>query len=102
MKSVRRGKSVGKQARKRVRRQVQIGAPDPSLTRFSGVSAVAEMVDKLDVVARLDRGIGLQHARAFEFTEFASCLNLAILRRLHRGISHRLAMGSTQLRAFVG
>lgn len=35
-----------------------IGAPDPSLTATSGVAAVAEFVDKLDVVARFDRGIG--------------------------------------------
>lgn len=58
MKRVRRGKSVGKQARKRVRRQVRIGAADPSLTRFSGVAAAAEFVDRLDVVGWLDRGIG--------------------------------------------
>ncbi|MFN8028755.1 MAG: hypothetical protein U0Q10_00140 [Dermatophilaceae bacterium] len=32
--------------------------PDPSLTGFSGVAAVAELVDRLDVVGRLDRGIG--------------------------------------------
>jgi hypothetical protein len=37
---------------------VRIGAPDPSLTATSGVAAVAEFVDKLNVVARLDRGIG--------------------------------------------
>jgi hypothetical protein len=37
---------------------VRIGAPDPSLTANSGVAAVGEFVDKLDVVARLDRGVG--------------------------------------------
>ncbi len=37
---------------------MRIGAPDPSLTAASGVAAVAEFVDRLDVVARLDRGIG--------------------------------------------
>ena len=31
---------------------------DPSLTATSGVAAVAEFVDKLDVVARFDRGVG--------------------------------------------
>ena len=37
-----------------------MGAPDPSrLTATSGVAAIAEFVDKLDVVGRLDRGIGL-------------------------------------------
>ncbi|MGH8968868.1 MAG: IS1380 family transposase [Actinomycetes bacterium] len=37
---------------------MRIGALDPSLTATSGVAAVAEFVDKLDVVARFDRGIG--------------------------------------------
>jgi hypothetical protein len=44
--------------RKRARKQVRIGAPDPSLTATSGVAAVAEFVDKLDVVGRFDRGVG--------------------------------------------
>jgi len=44
--------------RGRVRNRVRIGAPDPSLTATSGVAAVAEFVDQLDVVARFDRGIG--------------------------------------------
>lgn len=44
--------------RGRVRKRVRIGAPDPSLTATSGVAAVGEFVDKLDVVARFDRGIG--------------------------------------------
>jgi hypothetical protein len=37
---------------------VRIGAPDPSLTAISGIVAVAEFVDKLDVVDVFDRGIG--------------------------------------------
>ncbi len=37
---------------------MRIGAPDPALTAASGVAAIAEFVDKLDVVGRLDRGIG--------------------------------------------
>jgi hypothetical protein len=37
---------------------VRIGAPDPSLTATSGVAAVAEFLDSLDVVERFDRGIG--------------------------------------------
>ncbi len=37
---------------------MRIGAPDPSLTATSGVAAVAEFVDRLDVVGRFDRGIG--------------------------------------------
>jgi hypothetical protein len=44
--------------RGRVRKQVRIGAPDPSLTGSSGVAAIAEFVDKLDVVGRFDHGIG--------------------------------------------
>lgn len=54
VKRVRRGKSV----RKRGRGRVQIGAPDRSLTATSGVVAVAEFIEKLDVVGRLDRGVG--------------------------------------------
>ncbi len=39
------------------RQRVLIGAPDPALTGTSGVAAVAELVDALGVVDRLDRGI---------------------------------------------
>jgi hypothetical protein len=42
----------------RVTKRVRIGAPDPSLTATSGVAAVGEFLDKLDVMARLDRGVG--------------------------------------------
>lgn len=44
--------------RARARKRVRIGAPDPSLTATSGVAAVAEFVDKLDVVGRFDQAIG--------------------------------------------
>nr|WP_297777279.1 IS1380 family transposase [Mycobacterium sp.] len=54
MKRVRRRKP----ARKHVRRRVRIGAPDPSLTATSGVAAVAEFVEKLDVIGILDRRVG--------------------------------------------
>lgn len=54
MRTVRGGKSV----RKRGRGRVQIGAPDPSLTATSGVAAVAEFIEALDVVGGLDRGVG--------------------------------------------
>ena len=60
VKSVRRGG----RGRKHVRERVQIGAADPSLTATSGVAALAEFVDKLDVVARFDRGIGAIKQRA--------------------------------------
>jgi hypothetical protein len=53
-----------KPARKRARRRVRIGAPDPSLTATSGVAAVAEFVEKLDVVGTFDRGIGAIKQRA--------------------------------------
>jgi hypothetical protein len=44
--------------RRRSRPRVRIGAPDPSLTGCSGMAAVTELVDRLDVVARLDATIG--------------------------------------------
>lgn len=50
--------------RKPARKRVWIGAPDPSLTATSGVAAVAEFVEKLDVVSTFDRGIGSIKTRA--------------------------------------
>jgi len=50
--------------RKHGRKRVQVGASDPSLTATSGVAAIAEFVDKLDVVGRFDRGIGSIKERA--------------------------------------
>ncbi|HET7071571.1 MAG TPA: IS1380 family transposase [Nocardioides sp.] len=38
---------------------MRIGAPDPALTATSGVAAIAEFIDRLDVVGRFDRGIGV-------------------------------------------
>ena len=32
---------------RRLRRRVLVGAPDPSLTRYSGMAAVTELVDRL-------------------------------------------------------
>lgn len=49
---------------RRFRKQVQVGAPDASLTATSGVAAVAEFCDKLDVVATFDRSIGSIKKRA--------------------------------------
>jgi hypothetical protein len=37
---------------------VGVGAPDASLTKVSGMAAVTELVDRLDVVGRLDTAIG--------------------------------------------
>ena len=43
--------------RRRIRR-VRIGTPDPTLTPVSGLLAVTELVDRLDVIDRLDAAIG--------------------------------------------
>jgi hypothetical protein len=39
-------------------RRVRIGAPDPALTSVSGMVAVTELVDRLDVIGRLDDAVG--------------------------------------------
>ena len=39
-------------------RRVRIGAPDPTLTPVSGMVAVTELVERLDVIGRLDAAIG--------------------------------------------
>ena len=48
---------------RRVRRRVRIGAPDVSLTRFSGAVAVTELVDRLAMIRLLDAAIGPIKAR---------------------------------------
>jgi len=42
-------------------KRVRIGAPDPTLTRFSGIAAVTELVDRLGVVEAFDL-----HARPYK------------------------------------
>jgi hypothetical protein len=42
---------------------VRIGAPDGSLTRFSGLLAVTELLDRLAMIDRLDAAIGPIKAR---------------------------------------
>jgi hypothetical protein len=42
----------------RLRRRVQTGASDSSLTRFSGMVAVAELVDRLGTIELLEAAIG--------------------------------------------
>jgi hypothetical protein len=43
---------------------VRIGAPDPSLTPAAGMVAVTELVERLDVIGRLDAVIGpIKHRR---------------------------------------
>src|SRR3954454_11847782 len=43
---------------RRGRRRVRIGAPDRSLTPVSGMVVVTELVERLDVIGRLDTAIG--------------------------------------------
>ena len=43
---------------RRLRLLVRVGVPDPSLTRFSGLVAVTELVDRLNMITLLDRAIG--------------------------------------------
>lgn len=50
------------------RARVQVGAPDESLTRFSGLAAVTELVDRLGVIKRLDAAIGPIKTRDRGFT----------------------------------
>src|SRR5690349_10164312 len=47
-----------RRARRVPRPRVRIGAPDPSLTRHSGLAAITELAQKLRVVDRLDAAIG--------------------------------------------
>ena len=42
----------------RLRRRVRVGAPDPSLTGYSGMAAVTELVDRLAMIKLLDVAIG--------------------------------------------
>ena len=61
--------------RRRVGRQVRVGAPDPGLTGVSGMLAVTELVDRLGVVTLLDGAIGPIKARERGFTggELGEC-----------------------------
>jgi len=43
---------------RRLRRRVRVGAPDPSLTPVSGMVAVTELVDRLNMIKLLDAAIG--------------------------------------------
>ena len=45
--------------------RVRIGVPDASLTPASGVVAVAELADRLGMVAALDDVVGARQARGF-------------------------------------
>ena len=52
----------------RLRRRVRIGAPDRSLTRYSGMAAVTELVDRLGMIQLLDAVIGPIKVRDRGFT----------------------------------
>jgi DDE family transposase len=53
---------------RRLRRRVRVGAPDPSLTRFAGMAAVTELVDRLNMITLLDAVIGQIKTRDRGFT----------------------------------
>jgi hypothetical protein len=59
---------VGRICEIRRLRRVLIGAPDPRLTPFSGMVAVTELVDRLDMIKLLDATIGPIKARCRGFT----------------------------------
>jgi hypothetical protein len=60
---------VGRVRGRRARRpRVQVGAPDESLTRFSGLAAVTELIDRLGVIDRLDATVGPIKVRDRGFT----------------------------------
>ena len=48
---IRGGKREGRQ-------QVRVGASDPTLTAVSGMAAITELVERLDVVEALDAAVG--------------------------------------------
>ena len=53
---------------RRLRRRVRIGAPDPSVTRFAGMAAVTELIDRLGMIRLLDAVIGPIKERDRGFT----------------------------------
>jgi hypothetical protein len=53
---------------RRLRRRVRVGAPDPSLTPVSGLAAVTELVDRLNMITLLDAAVGPIKARDRGFT----------------------------------
>jgi hypothetical protein len=54
--------------RREPRARVRVGLPDASLTRFSGLAAVTELVSRLGVVERLDAAVGPIKTRGRGFT----------------------------------
>jgi hypothetical protein len=66
---------------RRRRRQVRVGAPDAALTANAGLAAIAELCDRLGVVAELDAAVGpvKQRARGFGAGELLTGLAAAQL-----------------------
>jgi Transposase DDE domain group 1 len=62
---------------RRLRRRVRVGAPDRSLTRFSGMAAVTELVDRLGMIRLLDASIGPIKSRDRGFTGGQVLIGLA-------------------------
>jgi hypothetical protein len=44
---------------RRLAKRVRVGAPDLSLTPVAGMAAITELVERLDVIAALDAGVGV-------------------------------------------
>ncbi|MGB9049393.1 MAG: transposase, partial [Pseudonocardiaceae bacterium] len=63
---------------RRLRRWVRIGAPDPSLTPFSGMAAVTELVDRLGMIKLLDAAIGPIKARDRGFSGGQLLIGMAV------------------------
>ncbi|MGD9526205.1 MAG: hypothetical protein AB7L91_18330 [Dehalococcoidia bacterium] len=47
---------------------MRVGVPDGSLTRFSGLAAVTELVERLGVIERFDTAVGSIKVRDRGFT----------------------------------
>ena len=76
---------------RRGRPGVRVGAPDPSLTAVSGMAAITELGDQLDVIEALDTAIGPIKACAADRGVGSSGCHLHLLvhphesRRVHTG-----------------
>ena len=68
--------------RRRVRRaRVQVGEPDESLTRFSGLIAVTELVARLGMIEQLGAAVGPIEARDRVFTAGQVLVGMAAVQR---------------------
>ena len=63
---------------RRLRRRVRVGAPDASLTPVSGMLAVTELVDRLNMIRLLDAAIGPIKVCGRGFTGGCWCLPLRL------------------------